>query len=288
MERPLIVIVGSTASGKTGVSIRIAKKLGGEIVSADSRAIYKGMDIATAKPSMQERDGIPHWGIDIVGQGELFSASDFKDYAVRHIEQIRSRGHVPMLVGGSGLYVDSVLFDYRFGPKSSAAARQVFNDMTLEQLWKYCENNNITMPENINNKRYVVRAIEQYGVNNSRRLTPSPNTIVVGITTKKDVLEHRIEQRVDKMLHDGLIEETKKMQQTYPRDSEPMKSNAYRVVAQYLDGSIDSKALRERLVVSDMHLAKKQHTWFQRNKFIHWLDLEEIEDYIYGVVTMEK
>ena len=112
---PVVVIVGPTGSGKTGVSIEIAKKINGEIISADSRAIYKGMDIGTAKPTLAERDGVPHFGFDLVEPGERFTAADFKVYAEEKIAEIRKRGHVPIIAGGTGLYVDALVYDYKFG-----------------------------------------------------------------------------------------------------------------------------------------------------------------------------
>src|SRR5688500_6881598 len=112
---PLIVIVGPTASGKTALSIEIAKQYNGEIICADSRTVYKGMDIGTAKPTPEERQGIPHWGLDLVQPNEDFSAADFKVYALQKIIEIRARNRTPILVGGTGLYIDAVIFDYEFG-----------------------------------------------------------------------------------------------------------------------------------------------------------------------------
>ena len=113
-DLPLVVIAGPTASGKTELAIRIAKKFNGEVISADSRAIYRGLDIGTAKPTSEEQQGIPHWGIDIVDPGERFTAANFKVYAQRKISEIRSRGHLPIMAGGTGLYIDSVLYDFKF------------------------------------------------------------------------------------------------------------------------------------------------------------------------------
>lgn len=110
----VIVILGPTASGKTGISIKIAKEIGGEIISADSRAIYKGMDIGTAKPSLEEQDGVPHFGIDLVEPGDRFTVADWKEYALKKIDEIRSRGHVPIICGGTGLYIDALVYDYKF------------------------------------------------------------------------------------------------------------------------------------------------------------------------------
>lgn len=115
----VIVILGPTGSGKTGVSIKIAKEIGGEIISADSRAIYKGMDIGTAKPSVSEQDGVPHFGLDLVEPGERFTVADWKEYALQKILEIQARGHVPIICGGTGLYIDALAYDYRFGDSRS-------------------------------------------------------------------------------------------------------------------------------------------------------------------------
>ena len=118
----VIVILGPTGSGKTGVAIEIAKAVGGEIISADSRAIYKGMDIGTAKPSLEEQDGVPHFGLDLVKPGERFTVADFKEYAEQKIAEIRSRGHVPIIAGGTGLYIDALVYDYQFGNDNERSA----------------------------------------------------------------------------------------------------------------------------------------------------------------------
>src|SRR4051812_9831711 len=120
---PLIVIVGPTASGKTALAIEIAKLFNGEIICADSRTIYRGMDAGTAKPTTRERSIVPHWGLDLVEPGDSFSVADFKSYALNKITEIRARNHIPLLVGGSGLYVDAVLFDYQFGGRANKEIR---------------------------------------------------------------------------------------------------------------------------------------------------------------------
>ena len=201
-ERPLIVIAGPTASGKSGVAIEIAEQYGGEIIAADSRTIFKGMDIGTAKPSKADQARVPHWGLDIVTPGEAFSAADFKAYAVQKIAEIRSRGHLPILVGGTGLYIDAVIFDYEFGPAADPVLRAKLEEMTLEDLHKYCIQHNITLPENDKNKRYVIRAIELKSTSAKRLDQPINNCIIVGITTDRDELRKRINQRAEQLFDD--------------------------------------------------------------------------------------
>src|SRR5690606_33063041 len=144
---PLVVIAGPTASGKTALAIELAERFGGEIICADSRTIYKGMDVGTAKPGVDEQAQIPHWGLDLVEPGDRFTAADFKEYALQKINEIRARGHVPFLVGGTGLYVDAVLFDYQFSAPANEHERAKLEQMTIERLHDYCEYNNIILPE---------------------------------------------------------------------------------------------------------------------------------------------
>ena len=149
----IIVIVGPTASGKTALAIDIAKRHNGEIICADSRTVYKGLDIGTAKPTPADQARVPHHGLDLVEPDESFSAADFKSYANQKIAEIRQRGRLPVLVGGTGLYVDSVVYDYQFGPPVDKKRRQELSTMTIEELHEYCHKHNVPLPENIYNKR---------------------------------------------------------------------------------------------------------------------------------------
>lgn len=277
---PLVVIVGPTASGKTGLSIALAQQFDGEIISADSRAIYRHMDIGTAKPSMEERVGIPHWGFDLVEPGERFSAADFKRYAERKIEEIRGRGRVPFLVGGTGLYVDALLYDYQFGPAVDPVRRQQLEALTVDELQEYCLHNNITLPENSNNKRYLIRAIEQEGINHSRRHVPIDNTIIVGIATDRELLRTRIESRAEQLFTDGVVEEASMLGKKYGWDSEAMTGNIYPLVRQYLAGELTLDEVKRKFVTLDWRLAKRQLTWLRRNPHIAWLPLDEARQFL--------
>jgi len=279
-ERPLIVIAGPTASGKSGVAIEIAEQYGGEIIAADSRTIFKGMDIGTAKPSKADQARVPHWGLDIMTPGEAFSAADFKAYAVQKIAEIRSRGHLPILVGGTGLYIDAVIFDYEFGPAADPVLRAKLEEMTLEDLHKYCIQHNITLPENDKNKRYVIRAIELKSTSAKRLDQPINNCIIVGITTDRDELRKRINQRAEQLFDDGVVAEAKTLGDMYGWESEAMTGNIYRLAHAYLDKLITEDELKYRNQNADWQLAKRQLTWLKRNQFIEWLPLESVKNYI--------
>ena len=159
MNNTLIIITGPTASGKTGLAIKLAKLFGGEIISADSRAIYKDIDIASAKPTIEERDGVPHWGFNLVEPGERFTAADFKEYAYSKIEDILSRGKIPFLVGGTGLYIDAVLYDYEFSGGVDEEFREKLSQKSIEELQQYIFEN--ISKEKENKIRYYNKKIKE-------------------------------------------------------------------------------------------------------------------------------
>jgi tRNA dimethylallyltransferase len=280
MNKPLVVIAGPTASGKTSLSVNLAKKFNGEIICADSRTIYKYMDIGTAKPTQIEQSSVPHWGVDLIEPGERFSVADFKTYADQKIKEIRDRNHIPFLVGGTGLYVDAVIFDYQFCQKSDDGMRCKLQQMSLAELYEYSIKNNIKLPENYKNKRYVIRAIERLGAENIKNTTPLDNSIIVGISTDKLVLRSRIQQRSEQIFNDGVIEEAISLSNSYGWSSEAMTSNIYPIIHQYLDGNITLAEAKEKFATQDWHLAKRQMTWLKRNSFIKWLLLDEAEKYL--------
>jgi tRNA dimethylallyltransferase len=289
LNLPLIVIVGPTASGKSGIAVDLAEHYNGEIICADSRTIYKGMDIGTAKPSKVDQARVPHWGLDLIAPNELFSAADFKAYAVKKIAEIRARGHVPFLVGGTGLYIDSIIFDYQFGPPVDLEKRAELEHMTLQELYNYCIQNNITLPENDQNKRYVIRTIEQKGISGKRLDTPINNCIIVGITTESQQLHRRIQKRSEQLFDDGVVEEAKTLGDTYGWENAAMTGNIYRLSRLYLDNEITMVELKQRFETADRQLVKRQLTWLKRNQFINWQPLDgvakEVKNYIVKHLT---
>jgi len=277
---PLVVIVGPTASGKTSLAIELAERYGGEIVCADSRTIYKGMDIGTAKPTPQEQARVPHWGIDLVEPGEGFSVADFKQYALKTIAEIRARGHIPFLVGGTGLYIDAVIFDYQFGAQADEAQRAELEQLTIEQLHEYCKKSNIPLPENKYNRRYLIRAIERNGSVMKKMERPISTSIIVGIATDRDELRERIAARSEHLFENGVVEEATKLGKIYGWDNEAMTGNIYPLVHLYLENEISHDEMKEKFTTLDWRLAKRQLTWLKRNSFIRWLPLTEAKAYL--------
>lgn len=281
-KTPLIVIVGPTASGKTSLAINLAEIYGGEIICADSRTVYKDMDIGTAKPSYEDCQRVPHWGIDLVYPYEYFSAAEFKQYSLKKIEDIRSRNKIPFLVGGTGLYIDAIVFDYKFGNKSDVKKRTLLEKLTIEELWEYCSKNNIELPDNYNNKRYIIRCIEQGGINNSRKVEINNNIIVVGISTDRDNLRKRIKDRIEQFFDNNVVEEARMLGKIYGWDNRAMSGNIYPILHKYIDNEINIEEAKVEIFYRDWHLAKRQMTWFRRNKNIEWLELNQVPSYIYS------
>lgn len=277
---PLIVIVGPTASGKTSLAIDVAERFNGEIICADSRTVYVGMDIGTAKPTVEERAHVPHWGLDLVRPGEFFSAADFKFYAEGKIKDIRSRGRLPLLVGGTGLYIDSILFDYQFGMVADKIQRTKFEKMSIEELHDYCVNNNVNLPENKFNKRYVIRAIERKGMPLKRRNEPIDNCLVVGIDTDKKILRERIVARIEQLFEGDVVKEATMLGKKYGWDNEAMTGNIYSPIHSYLEGDLSLNEVKDKITTLDWRLAKRQLTWLRRNPYIKWGSLSETREYL--------
>ena len=285
---PLIVIVGPTASGKTGLSIKLAKEFNGEIISADSRAIYRGLDIGTAKPSIEERQGVVHWGIDLVNPGEYYTAADFKRYAYAKIDDVRSRGHLPILVGGSGLYIDAILFNFEFGNLPIVEKRTTLQKMDILALQNYCVKNNIKLPDNIQNKRHLIRTIERDGIRGERSKCLPNNTIVVGITTLKKTLHKRIAKRAECMIKNNVVNEATIAANEFGWDNEAMTGNIYSIIKKHKKCILNETEMLQEFIKSDMRLVKKQMTWFRKNPFIVWGNLASCEYYLTQILENEQ
>ena len=270
---PLIVITGPTASGKTGLALDMAERYDGEIICADSRTIYKGMDIGTAKPTLEEQARVPHHLLDVVEPGEVFTAKDFQVQASAAIDDIRSRGKVPFLVGGTGLYIDAVVLEYEWPER--LADREQYEDYDNEELMAMLKKQHIALPQNIANRRHLVNALVRGGLTGRVRSAPQENVHVVAIATDKAILENRIRERAQAMFNEGVVEETKRLAERYGWDSEAMTSNIYPLIRRVIEGEISESEAVELFVIKDRQLAKRQVTWLRRHDFVQWLSLEE-------------
>jgi len=267
--------------------VELAMRHKGEIICVDSRTIYKHMDIGTAKPTNEERALVPHWGLDLVEPGERFTAADFKEYATLKIKEIRNRGHVPFLVGGTGLYVDAIIFDYVFGGEYNPELRAQLESMSVEDLHEYCDKNSITLPENRHNKRYVIRAIEQKSISSKRRMEPIGNTFIVGIATDREQLRLRIAERTEQLFANGVVDEATLLGKKYGWNNEAMTGNIYRLAKSYLEGEFNLETYKEKFTTADWRLAKRQLTWLRRNPFIEWYTLTEAKNRIEAILANE-
>ncbi len=290
MTNKVIFILGPTASGKTSVAIELAKRIGGEIISADSRAFYTGMDIATAKPSIKERQGIKHWGIDLINPGKKYSIAEFKVYCEEKIADIKSRGLVPIVVGGSGLYADSVIFNYDLKsrkPKEDDADAKL-QKLSVFELQELIKKKGIGLPENYKNKRYLIRWLENDGKMGEDRDEINPDYLVFGVYTKRDELKERIKLRIDKLFNQELIDEYISLNNAYPGALESITTNYYPIIKRYLNKEIDLNEAKELAYYADWHLAKRQLTWLKRNKYIKWYKKDEIVDQIEASIRINK
>ncbi len=272
---PLIVVVGETASGKTSAAIEIAKKFDGEIICADSRTVYKGIDIGTAKPTKQEQSGIKHHLIDVVEPGEKFTVSDFKTQAEKCIQDIHSQGKIAIMVGGTGLYIDAVLYNYQFLNKANTKLREQLEQMNDEELTTILSNKNINISNlNTKNRRHVIRAIETDG-KKSVKENLREYTLVLGLRLDKELLKVRILKRVEQMFADGFLKEADQLSKKYGWDSEAMSGIGYKAVKEYFRGNTSIEEVKNALVKRDVGLAKRQRTWFKRSSDIEWFENPE-------------
>lgn len=268
---PLVVIVGETATGKSALAMKLARQFNGEIICADSWTVYEGFDIGTAKPSIQERQLVPHHLLDIVTPEEGFSAPLFQKLALKAIRSIYANRKIPILVGGTGLYIDSVLYGYSFTPANDGD-RSRLQKLSLSEL------NDIAVQQHLpislidnRNKRRIIRLIE----NNGELPTKSSlrqNTIVIGLKASRDDLRERVEKRVHNMIRNGLENEVRILAEEHGWLVEPMKGIGYREWKDFFEGSKTVEDVEKRIISSTMKLAKKQRTWFKRNTDIDWFD----------------
>lgn len=267
---PLIVIVGPTGSGKTDLALKIAKKFDGEIICADSWTVRREVNIGTAKPSLKDQKIIKHHLIDIIDPDEMFSAAQFKRLANKSIKDILSRNKIPIMIGGSGLYIDGVIYNFSFLPPTKS--RIQLNKLNLEELVKKADKLKLLSSKiDRHNKRHLIRLIESKGLRPSKN-NLRKNTVVIGLKIDRTELKQRLELRSRLMIDEGLKDEVLAIIDKYGWDCEALKGVNYSQWKDYLKGKIDYEELKVSLVKANYDLAKKQMTWFKRNKSIHWID----------------
>lgn len=275
----VIAVVGPTASGKTAYSIDLAKKVDGEIISADSRLVYKDMNIGTAKPTQKEMSGIKHYMIDIVYPDEDYSAGLYKKQASEYINKIHLKGKIPIIVGGTGLYVDMLLRGYN-PPQTppNAKFRKQLELLNCNELWEKLKkiDNESAFKIEKNDKKKLIRALEiisstSQNLEDSRGMGESEYKVKwIGRNFERNELYERINARVDNMLSDGLIDETKLLIKKYGRAYNIVNTIGYREVLQYIDGNMSLDCAVELLKKSTRNYAKRQLTWFRKFEDIEW------------------
>ena len=266
---PIIVLVGPTASGKTRLSIEIAKIIGGEIICCDSRTVYKGMKICTSAPSKKEQAGIAHHLLEIRDPKQPLSAFEFKELCLNEIKKIKNRGNIPILVGGSGLYIDSVIFDYSYSPIDKQL-KDSLNSKTTDELKEIIKTKNLSLPINEKNPRHLISTIMNNGRDKDRKLID--DCLVLGINTNKEQLFESIKLRTEKMFEQGLEREVMQLKKLYGWNIEPMRTIGYMEFQAFFEKKINISELMDKINSDTLSYAKRQNTWFKRNKNIHWID----------------
>ncbi|MER2064139.1 MAG: tRNA (adenosine(37)-N6)-dimethylallyltransferase MiaA [Alkalibacterium sp.] len=290
MKEKIIVIVGPTAVGKTKLGIDLAKAFDGEVINGDSMQVYKGLDIGTAKVTEEEKDGIPHHLIDIKSPDEPYAVSDFKKDAGEKIRELTERGKLPVVVGGTGLYIESLLYNVSHGGKAepNPAFREEMDHYARlngrEALYQLLKEKDPEAAENIhqNNVRRVIRALEVMqatgkkfsNYQDEKKKEPVYDTFVVGLNTDRALLYERINTRVDLMMEQGLLQEVAWLYDNYPGDVQSKKGIGYKEFKTYLEGQEPLEEAVERVKQYSRNYAKRQLTWF-RNRFDVdlWADL---------------
>ena len=316
----LIILAGPTASGKTAVSIDLAKRIGGEIISADSMQIYRGMDIGTAKITADEMQGVKHYLINVSDPKEDFNIVKFQNMVKCSIEEIKKNGHIPILVGGTGFYIQSIIYDIKFDKEDdNGSIRKVleeeYDKMGVDFMYEKLKKIDSISAENIhkNNKKRIIRAIEYFLINNTlisehnelqRKKTSPYDFRFFVLNPRRDILYDRINKRVDKMVEKGLVDEVKSLvERGLSIDNISMQGIGYKEIVEYLEGNIPLDKAVENIKQNTRHMAKRQVTWFRRERDVIYIDPfefennEKIVDYMvekigiknnYGKIVMER
>ncbi|MBZ4221511.1 tRNA (adenosine(37)-N6)-dimethylallyltransferase MiaA [Bacillus wiedmannii] len=303
------VIIGPTAVGKTQLSIDLAKELNGEIISGDSMQIYRTMDIGTAKVTKEEMDGIPHYMVDIKNPEESFSVAEFQERVRKHIREITERGKLPIIVGGTGLYIQSVLFNYQFTDDAGDTIyREQMEKLALERGVEYVHKKLQEVdPESAerihaNNVRRVIRALEIFhttGEKMSDQLEKQENELLydvslIGLTMDREMLYDRINLRVDIMMDQGLLEEVEGLYNRGIRDCQSIQAIGYKEIYDYFEDRVSLEEAVSQLKTNSRRYAKRQLTWFRNKMDVTWFDVtggektSEILRYIEGKLQLKS
>ncbi len=269
----IVAVVGPTASGKSGLAMQIAKHFDGEIIAADSQTVRKSLDIGTAKPTKEDRSMVKHHLVDVIEPYERFTVGDFKRLALNAIDEINSRNKLAIMVGGSGLYIDSVLYDFSLREVPDKELRQQLESYSVEKLQSIISEKKLAMPANLRNPRHLIRVIETAGAQPAKSELME-GCIIVGINPPKEVLSTRIKKRIAQMMEDGLLEEVERILQEYGEPPQQVDAIAYRIALDHRGsvGAYDANSIIEKLATADKKYAKRQMSWFKRNKDIRWFE----------------
>ena len=298
MDKPkVIVICGPTASGKTSLSIELAKQINGEIVSCDSMQIYKDMTIGTAKPTKEEMDGIKHYLLDFVSPDQRYSVAEYKKDAENTIEKIISEGKVPIVVGGTGLYLEALIYNIEYqnieeDMEYRNKLYEIEREQGLSKLYEMASKIDSKAMEKIspNDKKRICRVLEIYHLTGktkteleeeSRKNEPKYNYILFGITMDREKLYERINLRVDIMINQGLIDEVKNLLEKYNNFPTAMQGLGYKEVVEYLNGLITKDEMIDKIKMETRRYAKRQLTWFRKYKNLIWINgLDDVQNNI--------
>jgi tRNA dimethylallyltransferase len=296
MHKPkVIVICGPTASGKTALSIELAKKINGEIISADSMQIYKDMDIGTAKPDKEEMQGIQHYLLDCVSPDTRYSVAEYKIDATKAIEEILQKGKTPIIVGGTGLYVDTLIYgieynDIQIDEQYRNELEKIAEEQGVEVLYKMATqiDEQAMKKISINDKKRIMRVLEIYKATGktkteqeyeSRKKGVKYDYKVFALNMDREVLYNRINLRVDLMIENGLIEEVRNLKEKYNKFPTAMQGLGYKEVVEYLENKTTKDEMIEKIKMETRRYAKRQLTWFRKNKETIWLDATKEREY---------
>ncbi len=276
--KPIIAIVGPTGVGKTKLSIALAKHLGSEIISCDSMQFYKTLDIGTAKIRPEEMERIPHHLIDILDPDDEFSVAIYQEMVRKKIAELHAKNIIPVLVGGSGLFISSVLYDYKFigneRGEDSETKYQEYSNSELAELLKEISPH-IAEKTDLKNRRRVLRALEKVDeeMDTTGHKLYYSNAIVIGLDMDREVLYERINDRVDEMIKNGLVDEAKKLFDHYGKTQSSM-AIGYKELYQYFEDKISLEAAIDQIKKNSRHYAKRQLTWFRNKLDCFWLDVD--------------